>query len=409
MENTQCRLVALLFTIHHLPFTIPRTSVYLLEHDAKEVLAQCRVPVPAGSLVAAVRELDGTALPPGPWVVKGQISVGGRGKAGIVRKAATPEELRIHVGGIIGTVVGGRRVASVRIEQQVSGVTETYLGLMLDAAAGGVRIIASAQGGVEVESLPHDAVHSAIVAPDVEAIMSGVHQLTGSMPAHLAAALDDAASRLARVFLDREALLIEINPLFVRPDGSWVAGDAKLVTDDNALERQPVLRELLERRAAAYPETALKLNHGFDYVVVDPEGEIGLLTTGAGLSMMLIDELRAAGLKPYNFLDIRTGGLRGETTRLVSVLDWIARGPQVKTLLINIFAGITELGEFSRLLAAALAQSPLRVPVVARLVGNGLPAARVVLARAGIPLYTELDDAVAEVRVHLSQKRNGQD
>jgi succinyl-CoA synthetase beta subunit len=383
--------------------------MFLLEHDAKEILAACGIPVPTGRLVASVPELHKTALPPGPWVAKGQISAGGRGKAGLIRKAATREELRLHVGGIIGTVVAGRRVASVRIEQQVSGVTETYLGLMLDAAAGGVRIIASAQGGVEVESLPHDAVHSAIVAPDVKAIMSGVHQLTGSMPAHLAAALDDAASRLARVFLDREALLIEINPLFVRPDGSWVAGDAKLVTDDNALERQPVLRELLERRAAAYPETALKLNHGFDYVVVDPEGEIGLLTTGAGLSMMLIDELRAAGLKPYNFLDIRTGGLRGETTRLVSVLDWIARGPQVKTLLINIFAGITELGEFSRLLAAALAQSPLRVPVVARLVGNGLPAARVVLARAGIPLYTELDDAVAEVRAHLGQERNGQD
>lgn len=383
--------------------------MYLLEHDAKEILTACGIPVPAGRLVASLHELGATALPPAPWMVKGQISAGGRGKAGIIMKAATPDELRTHVGAIIGTTVRGRRVAAVRIEQQVSGATETYLGLMLDAAAGGVRIIASAQGGVEVESLPHVAVHAVIAEPDVAAIMNGAHRLTGSMPACLAAALGDAASRLARVFLDREALLIEINPLFVRPDGSWVAGDARLVTDDNALDRQPLLRDLLERRAAAYPETALKINHGFDYVVVDPEGEIGLLTTGAGLSMMLIDELRAAGLRPYNFLDIRTGGLRGETTRLVSVLDWIARGPRVKTLLINIFAGITELGEFSRLLVAALAQSPLRVPVVARLAGNGLPAAREVLARSGIPLHTELDAAVAEVRTHLGQKRNGQD
>jgi succinyl-CoA synthetase beta subunit len=292
----------------------------------------------------------------------------------------------------------------VRIEQQITGV-ETYLGLMLDAAGGGVSVIVSAHGGMEVESVPQEAVHSAVMAPDVAAITLGVRELTRSLPSPLALALNDAAGRIARMFIDREALLTEVNPLFVRPDGSWIAGDAKLVTDDNALERQPALRALLEQRAAAYPETALKLRHGFDYVVVDPEGEIGLLTTGAGLSMMLIDELRAAGLKPYNFLDIRTGGLRGEATRLVSVLDWIARGPCVKALLVNIFAGITELGEFSRLLITALVHSPLKVPAVARLVGNGLPAARAVLGCAGIPLYTELDDAVAAVRAHLGHER----
>jgi succinyl-CoA synthetase beta subunit len=378
--------------------------VFLLEHDAKNIMAQGGIPVPAGCLVTAASDIDAITLPPGPWMAKGQIGAGGRGQAGIIRKAATLEALRAHVAAIVGATVKGRPVASVRIEQQIAGV-ETYLGLMLDAAGGGVSVIVSARGGMEVESVPQEAVHSAVTAPDVAAIIRGVRELTCSLPSPLAAALNDAATRIARVFIDREALLIEVNPLFVRPDGSWIAGDAKLVTDDNALERQPELRALLEQRATAYPETALKLRHGFDYVVVDPEGEIGLLTTGAGLSMMLIDELRAAGLKPYNFLDIRTGGLRGETTRLVSVLDWIARGPRIKALLVNIFAGITELGEFSRLLTAALAQSPLKVPVVARLVGNGLPAAREVLARAGIPLYTELDAAVAAVRAHLGQER----
>jgi succinyl-CoA synthetase beta subunit len=135
---------------------------------------------------------------------------------------------------------------------------------------------------------------------------------------------------------------------------------------------------------------------------VDPDGEIGLLTTGAGLSMMLIDELRAEGLKPYNFLDIRTGGLRGETTRLVKVLQWLGEAPRMKVVLINIFAGITELGEFSKLLVSAIRQAPaLKVPVVARLVGNGLPAAEAVLAEAGIALHTDLDAAVADVRKHL--------
>jgi len=136
-------------------------------------------------------------------------------------------------------------------------------------------------------------------------------------------------------------------------------------------------------------------------VVVDPEGEIGLLTTGAGLSMMLIDEMRAAGMKPYNFLDIRTGGLRGETKRLTQVLKWIGDGKRVKVLLVNIFAGITDLGEFSRLLVAALGASQLGKPVVARLVGTNLAAARETLVEARIGLHTDLDAALAEVRGHL--------
>jgi succinyl-CoA synthetase beta subunit len=135
---------------------------------------------------------------------------------------------------------------------------------------------------------------------------------------------------------------------------------------------------------------------------VDSAGEIGLLTTGAGLSMMLIDGLRAAGLKPYNFLDIRTGGLRGETTRLTQVLKWIREGRNVKLLLVNIFAGITDLGEFSQLLVKALDAAQLDTPVVARLIGNNLAAAHEVLAAAAIPLHTDLDEALAEVRKRLA-------
>ena len=128
-----------------------------------------------------------------------------------------------------------------------------------------------------------------------------------------------------------------------------------------------------------------------------------MLTTGAGLSMMLIDELRAAGLKPYNFLDVRTGGLRGDATRLVNVLNWIADGRRVRVLLVNIFAGITDLGEFARLLIEAFERTPqLRVPVVARLVGTNLEAAREFLASRKIPVVTDLSAALAHVRRHLA-------
>jgi succinyl-CoA synthetase beta subunit len=377
--------------------------MYLLEHDAKELLSRHQVHVPAGSLVTNATEASND-LPASPWIVKGQITAGGRGKAGIIKKAATQQEVAEHTSAILGRVVKGRRVESVRIEQQVAGGSEAYLGLLLDAAAGGVRVIMAAQGGMEIEALPPAAIRSDVAAPDVAALTACVSKLAAGLPAPFDKALAEAGALLAQRFLESEALLIEINPLFVRQDGSWVAGDAKYVTDDSALERQDEIRALLEQRAAAYPEAALKLEHGCDYVVIDPEGEIGLLTTGAGLSMMLVDELRAAGLKPYNFLDVRTGGLRGETTRLVKVLKWISEGKHIKVMLINIFAGITELGEFSRLLVKALDEAPeLKVPVVARLVGNGLPAAREVLAAAGIALYPDLDEALGEVRKHLNR------
>ena len=375
--------------------------MYLMEHDAKELLARFALPVPAGLLVTDAANAS-RGLPAGPWMVKGQITAGGRGKAGIIKKAATTQEVGEHARAILGCEVKNRRVDAVRIEQQVAGGSEAYISLMIDAAAAGVRVIMAAEGGMEIEALPKDAIRTAIAAPNAEAIAQCARELAAHFGGVKARALADAGARLAQAFMASEAMLIEINPLFVKADGSWVAGDAKLVTDDGALERQDDTRAMLHARAAAYPEAALKLEHGCDYVVVDPEGEIGLLTTGAGLSMMLIDELRAIGLKPYNFLDVRTGGLRGETTRLVKVLKGIGEGRNIKVILINVFAGITELGEFSRLVVKALQEVPeVRVPVVARLVGNGLPAAQEVFGAAGIALYPDLDDALAEVRKHL--------
>jgi succinyl-CoA synthetase beta subunit len=295
-------------------------------------------------------------------------------------------------------------VHACRVESQVTNVEETYLSFMLDPVAAGVRIMLAAQGGVKIEALAGTpgALRSAIVAADPAALNSAIDELTRGFAPHLARALGDAGYELARVFLAAELSLLEINPLFVRPDGSWIAGDAKIVTDDNSIFRQPRLRALLDDRASAYPEAHRKEHYGCDYVVVDPDGEIGLLTTGAGLSMMLIDELREAGLMPYNFLDVRTGGLRGDPARLVNVLNWIAEGPRVRVLLINIFAGITDLGEFSKLLIEAIARVPqLKVPIVARLVGTRLDAARDYLAAHDIPVSTDLAEAIGHVRKHL--------
>lgn len=377
--------------------------MYLLEHDAKQLLARHGMPSPQGCLLTVPDA--GSRLPPGPWVVKAQITVGGRGKAGLIRTAATAAEVAEKTAAIIGQQAKGRTVRSVRVEQQVHGAREAYLSMLLDPAAAGVRIIMAAQGGMEIETLPQDALRVATAAPDTAALVAAAEKLAASFDGATGKALAAAGRAMAGAFMATEALLIEINPLFVNDDGSWLAGDAKFVTDDSALPRQPEQRALLSAQSGPYLETALKDAHGCDYVVVDPAGEIALLTTGAGLSMMLIDEMRGAGLKPYNFLDIRTGGLRGETKRLVSVLQWMHQGPNVKVLLINIFAGITELGEFSQLLVSALQAVPeFKVPVVARLVGNGMEAARTALAEAGITLHSDLDAALLEVRAHLGAR-----
>lgn len=377
--------------------------MYLLEHDAKQLLAARGISVPAGRLVGRDETVDRRALPAGPWVVKGQIAAGGRGKAGIIRRAQSLQDVTAHLSAILGSTVKGRIVRSVRIEQQIYAAHEAYVGFLLDAASGGVRAILSASGGVDIEQVPHDRIHTERVEPDVRALIACVDRLAARLPPEVSAAAREAGHLLAQVFFELEALLVEVNPLFVLEGGHWFAGDAKIITDDNALPRQEELEALVGARAADYPDVARKHEHGFDYVEVDAGGEIGLLTTGAGLSMMLIDELRAAGLRPFNFLDIRTGGLRGETRRLTQVLQWIGRGKMVKVLLVNIFAGITDLGEFSQLLIKALGAAHLGMPVVARLVGNGLPVAREVLAAAGISLHTDLDDALAAVHEHLKK------
>jgi succinyl-CoA synthetase beta subunit len=376
--------------------------MYLLEHDAKTLLAERSIPVPHGVLVRAAADLP--TLPTGPWVVKAQVPAGGRGKAGGIRIAATLEEVRASLRSIAQLKIGARAVTECRVEQAISDASEAYFSIMLDAQKAAVRVLLAPRGGMDIEAMAAESglLRGAWCDPDAVSITAAVTKLVHGLPAQTGTALEAAGRLLSGAFMDYECTLLEINPLFVLPNGRWIAGDAKMITDDNALPRQRAVRELLERRAAAYPEAHLKLQHGCDYVVVDPEGEIGLLTTGAGLSMMLIDELRETGLRPYNFLDVRTGGLRGDPSRLVHVLSWIAQGKNVKVVLVNIFAGITDLGEFARLLIAAFRSVPqLRIPVVARLVGNGIEAARRELADAGIPVTEDLGAAVAKVRVHL--------
>ncbi len=360
----------------------------LVEADGKALFRQYGIPVPAGEVVR-----DAAWQPPqGPRVVKAQVTVGGRGKAGGVALTRDAAETTAALKRILGGSIKGHQVHACLVEAPASG-RECYLSLMVDAEAGAVRVTFIPEGGVEVESHALTPAMTRLCAPEAAAIEAALAALTGEP------AVRAIGAALARLFLEQELMLAEINPLFLGPQGA-VAGDAKLVLDGNALHRQPGQEKLLRANAALYPDALRKLDEGFDYVELDAQGGIGLITTGAGLSMMLVDELSARGARPINFLDIRTGQLRGSPARLIRVLDWLSEHPSLKVLFVNIFAGITDQREFAKLLAEALKAQPTRgVPVVARLVGNGSEEARAWLAqeRPDITIFEDLEGAIARV------------
>ena len=365
----------------------------LIEADGKALFAEHGIPIPASVLVTgAVPDLPGD----GPWIVKAQVPVGGRGKAGGILRCDTRPEVEASVLGMLGSRLKGHAIDACLIEESAVG-EERYLAIMVDAASYGLRVIYSAQGGVEIEQ--SGSAQGRLCPPHPGAVAEALAELIAEEPEAWRAQVSAIGRALAEMLLDKELALAEINPLFVSPAGC-VAGDAKVVIDLNATIRQPRIDAMVRARPAIYIDACRKLEEGFDYVELDPNGEIGLVTTGAGLSMMLIDELTARGAKPLNFCDIRTGQMRGSPARLIKELEWITARPSLKAVLVNIFAGITDLGEFAGLLAAAIKASPaLRVPVVARLVGRNAAEAQRILgdAQPGMLVTEDLEEALARI------------
>jgi succinyl-CoA synthetase beta subunit len=300
---------------------------------------------------------------------------------------------------MIGKSIRGHVVRACLIEGAVEG-REAYVSLVVDAGAGVVRVMYSADGGVDVEQVAHQGgLRSRSCAANLDSVREGIAALAGAMTPSAARAFRAVAEKLAGLLFEKELLLAEINPLFYTAGGA-VAGDAKIVVDVNALERQPELQAFVDRRPQIYRDIWRKVHEGFDFIDLDDNGSIGLVTTGAGLSMMLIDELVTRGGTPINFCDIRTGQLRGSPERLIRVFEWLAEKKNIRVVFVNIFAGITDLGEFARLLVQAMDRLPLRhVPVIARLVGTGEQAAIEYLksAKPELSVYSDMEPALAKV------------
>jgi succinyl-CoA synthetase beta subunit len=354
----------------------------LYEHQGKELLARFGIPVSAGRVAFTADEAGAAASElGGPVVVKAQVLTGGRGKAGGVKLAAGADEAAERAGEILGLDIRGHLVERLWIEAASEIEREYYLSVTLDRGAGQTLLMFTTRGGVEIEQ----------VAAESPEALARVHvdPLEGLEPHHLRellAAVADAGERaqieaiaasLYRCFVECDATLCEINPLIVTPDGEVRALDAKVTIDDSALARHPDLAEWRDV-SAADPLEALARERGVIYVKLD--GSVGILGNGAGLSMSTVDVVVVAGGRPANFCDLGGGG---SADGVVAALEVIARDRQVRSILFNIFGGITRCDEVARGILTALDRTGLTVPIVVRLDGTNAEEGRRILADAG--------------------------
>ena len=360
----------------------------LHEYQSKQLFAAHGVPIPRGDVATTSEEARRLAEElGGPVVVKSQVLVGGRGKAGGIRLAQTPGEAEVVAREILGMEIKGLPVRKVLVDEAADIQQEIYLGIVVDRAACRPVMMASSEGGVEIEEVARtnpEAIKKVVIDPFLG--LRGYQTLTLAKGIELAGEHRRAFDRIARglyeAFLACDASLAEINPLVVTGEGNLLAVDGKMVLDDNSLFRHPDLAKMrdVDEETAAEREAR---EAGLSYVQLD--GEIGCMVNGAGLAMATMDIIKHFGSAPANFLDIG-GGAKAE--RVATALRLILADPGVKAVLFNIFGGITRCDEVAKGIVTALEEVKPTVPLVARLVGTNEEEGRAILAGSGYHLIT---------------------
>ena len=377
-----------------------RASMDLLEYKGKQVLARYHVPLPAGRPAATVDEAVTAGEEIGyPAVVKAQVKIGGRGKAGGIKVAADAGELREHAEAILGMDIRGHTVRELWIEEASEIATEYYAAVIFDRSAKAPLVMLSTHGGMDIEQVAEET-------PEAIATLH-VDPLVGFQPYHgrrlaFEAAVDADVVRpvgamlatLYAAFVGEDATLVEINPLIITPDRRVVALDAKVTLDDNARFRHPD-HAGLDDAGGADPQELMARERGLTYVKLD--GDIGIFGNGAGLVMSTLDVVAHAGGAPANFLDAG-GGAKAEA--IAASVDVILSNPNVKAVLFNVFGGITRCDEVARGIIDAYGILSPTVPFVVRLDGTNDVEARKLLADANLPnVHAEstMDGAAARV------------
>ncbi len=368
----------------------------LHEFQAKQVLARAGIAIPNGRLALTADEAVTAGGSLGyPVVVKAQVLIGGRGKAGGVKVAKNADEALAAAKAILGMNIKGYTVQKVYVEKAVKIARELYLGVTLDRDRRRPVVMLSMVGGMDIEEVAEtDPEKIARAWPNP---LMGLLQFESRALCFEAGVPDaerdvvaDIARRLYDAYVKTDALTLEINPLFVREDGGVVAGDAKLEIDDNALFRQQELAQLREvYKDEESEEKARRL--GFAFVQLD--GSVGIIGNGAGLVMSTLDAVKHAGGRAANFLDIG-GGAREEVVK--HALQIVLGNPKVKSVFINIFGGITRGDEVAKGILAVIEEERPRVPLVIRLAGTESEAGRALLAGAQLTACATMDEAANE-------------
>jgi succinyl-CoA synthetase beta subunit len=367
--------------------------VKLQEYRSKEILARHGVPVAAGAIATTPVEARAAAERiGGPVVVKAQVLVGGRGKAGGVKLAASPEEAAARAEEIIGLDIKGVTVRTVLVAPAAQIAKEYYLGLILDRGGRAVTVIASAEGGVEIEETARtnpDAILRLPLDPLIGLQDYQVRRVSFflGLPPELRNDFAGTLRGLYRAFMESDADLAEINPLVVTEAGGLEALDAKIVLDDSALFRHPDLESMRDLGEEEPSEIAAR-DAGINFIKLD--GSIGCMVNGAGLAMTTMDLVKLAGGEPANFLDIG-GGAKAD--RVAAAFRIILDDPNVHAILINIFGGITRGDEVARGIVEARQSLGRQVPMVVRIVGTNAAEAAEILRAANLITADSLDDA----------------
>jgi succinyl-CoA synthetase beta subunit len=385
--------------------------VDLFEYQAKQLFQQYGVPVSLGEVTEDAAEAKAIAERiGGVTVVKAQVKVGGRGKAGGVKVAMTPADAQTNAAAILGMDIKGHTVHRVLIDPGAAIEQEYYVSYLLDRANRTFLAMASYEGGMEIEQLAVERPDALAKVP-VDAI-AGVDEATareiavaGKFPAELIDQVADVLVKLWATFVGTDATLVEVNPLAKIGDGSVVALDGKVTLDDNANFRQPGNADLVDVASTDPLEQKAKEKH-LNYVKLD--GEVGIIGNGAGLVMSTLDVVAYAGeknggVKPANFLDIG-GGASAEV--MANGLDIILNDPSVKSVFVNVFGGITSCDAVANGIVGALnlLGAEATKPLVVRLDGNNVDEGRRILAEAAHPLVTVVDtmDEAADKAAELA-------
>lgn len=370
----------------------------LHEYQARDILRRYGIPVPPGEVATTPEEARAIAsrlAGGGAVVVKAQVHAGGRGKAGGVKLARDAADAAAQAGKILGMTIKGLTVHGVLVAPAADIASESYVGIVVDRASQRPVLMVSAAGGVDIEQVAAETperIHRLAVDPRYGVLP---HQALGLAlklyrDVTQARAAADIMQRLYQAFYAVGASLAEINPLAAGRDGALAALDAKIVIDDNELDRHPELAALRDASAEAPSEVAAR-QAGLTFIKL--EGWVGCCVNGAGLAMATMDLVKYYGGEPANFLDI---GGSSNPQKVVSALKIITADPSVRAILFNIFGGITRGDDVANGIVQATREFPLKVPLVIRLTGTNEAQAMEILTKAGFSALTDMDEAVQQ-------------